>query len=98
MARGAVKKKRKWTKECGKTKQKKREKLKGGFCFLREVHRKLKKKRKRKGKGKCGLPLEGFRGANRAPHFLVSFEKVAKGDKFDKSDFIILLYILVWID
>ena len=73
MARRVVEKK-KWTKECGKTKQKKREKLKRGVFVLKRGSPRVKKKRKRKGKGKCGLPLEGFRGANRAPHFLCSLE------------------------
>ena len=41
-----------------------------------EVEKKGNKKRKRKGKGKCGLPLEGFRGANRAPHFWIHLKYI----------------------
>ena len=47
MARGAVKKKRKGTKECGKTKQKKREKLKGGSLFFKRGSARVKEKTKK---------------------------------------------------
>ena len=45
MARRVIRKK-KWTKECGKMKQKKREKLKGGVFVLKRGSPRVKKTKK----------------------------------------------------